>query len=436
MGVGGYGRSVRGGCRSGAAWSGDLRINGSEPALSRTLAAIRHTEWATGAAELRDLAASHPRHALVLLLLAWCREHNERIASREEFLTWLGDVAAGPAIDLTRFVARGNFASLRPKELYDILARQPSSLMEFEDWERLAIAAADAGLLDKALETIEDDKGRGRAKAPLRCRELRVDFLVQWHPTTRTASDRLGGRAGNESSEIGTIADVLVRHRQRGAASRLYAIAVERKGTSAALMQETSFCAAHDRDRLARWRLLLEAARSLPSESPSRNRLVETVLRRAIGAHRRSGGGRAGARLPICPFPRLLLRQAEIVPDASLASAVLAQLAEMDRISEERVAWACSVWNGQGEAGRAIALMETKLRAGWQPGAEDLLELERAYRARGVRPTPVAQRRPSLLLRPSRSRAKSELCHEKVARCFRTGWGCFRDVRPRPALVE
>ena len=280
----------------GAAWSGDLRIDGSEPALSRALAAIRHTEWATGAAELRDLAASHPRHALVLLLLAWCREHNERIALREEFLTWLGDVAAGPAIDLTRFVARGNFASLRPKELYDILARQPSSLMEFEDWERLAIAAADAGLFDKALETIETARRAGKGPSSLPGTPCRFPCTVGAHRRGRTASDRLGGRAGNDCLRD--------RHdcRRPGAA--------QATGSSQPTLRNGSgkerhlcgvnagprFAPRRDRDRLAPMAVVarsgpVAAERIAKSQSPRRDRPW-----RAIGAHRRSGGGRAGAR--------------------------------------------------------------------------------------------------------------------------------------------
>ncbi len=188
---------------------------------------------------------------------------------------------------------------------------------------------------------------------------------------------------------------------------------------------------------LPRWRLLLEAARSLPSESPSRNRLVETVLGELSGPIDAAAAGvlaRETSDLPLrrdcscgrqrsCPTRRLPARCSPSWP--------------------RWIGFRRSAWPGPVPCGMAKERPGARSHSWRTSCAQDGSRARRIswnwsepIGPRGVRPTPVAQRRPSLLLRPSRSRAKSELCHEKVARCFRTGWGCFRDVRPRPALVE
>lgn len=117
---------------------------------------LRGPDWPAAAKELKAALVEHPRHPLVLLLLAWCWEHEQTIASREQYLQWLRDAASdvpGPA----RFIAQGNFSSLQPGERYEILARQPAESRAGDDHEQLARAALTAGLLQiqKALEHAE-----------------------------------------------------------------------------------------------------------------------------------------------------------------------------------------------------------------------------------------------------------------------------------------
>jgi hypothetical protein len=102
-----------------AGWNGYVQFDNhadrpqADSAFSESLAAIRRGAWSAAADELRHLLESHPQHPLLLVLLAACREHDERIARREQFLTWLRDAAESPATDVTRFIRKGSFPSLR-----------------------------------------------------------------------------------------------------------------------------------------------------------------------------------------------------------------------------------------------------------------------------------------------------------------------------------
>jgi hypothetical protein len=340
-------------------------------------------DWPAAAKELNATLAEHPRHPLVLLLLAWCWEHQPGLAPREQYLQWLRDAASeapGPA----RFIAQGNFLSLQAAERYEILARQPAEIRSGEDQEQLARAALAADRLPVALEHAQ--AALTLAQSPLeslRRDRLRIEILLRLGERERAGQEAWsrGTRPETPPTETAELALLLARHGVRETADRLFDVAL-----SANHVPPSTRCAllgrrAEVQGGLARWRSLLQAAmlgqRSSPERTPEFAQVLSELsapsdAQAAAALARETGDARLRGHL--------LLRQAELAIGAKVTADLAWQVHEMGQLPADQYDWACRAWNAADQPGRVIGLLEARLRRGHALGQSELAELAAAYR--------------------------------------------------------
>jgi len=355
-----------------------------DAAFLRGLAAVRNHDWPSAFEGLKATLGTHPRQPLVLLLLAWCRERHESLAPREEFLGWLEDAASGQATGIVRFIAEGNFPSLRPRECYFILTRQPAHLRTAGDYERLARAALAADYPEMALEYAEAAVAASEGSAEvLRRDRLRIEVLLQLGQTekaSREASSR-GALSSDLSAEVAELAALLGKHGLRDTADRLLDRALAQKDLTPEARRTLLNARARVQGGLARWRSLLSAIQLAPSTSPERARELERLLDE-LRTPADAAAAATLARETDDPRlrGRLLLREAELAIDTNLAADVAWQVHQMGQLPAERNAWACWLWNTANQPGRTIGRLEGKLRRGGTLDEFELSTLETAYR--------------------------------------------------------
>jgi len=340
-------------------------------------------DWPAAVKELKATLAEHPRHPLVLLLLAWCWEHQPGLAPRAQYLQWLRDAASdvpGPA----RFIAQGNFLSLQAAERYEILARQPAELHSGEDQEHLARAALAADRLPMALEHAQAalTHAQGPSEA-LRSDRLRIEILLRLGRHDRAGQEAWsrGTRPETPPTEAAELALLLARHGVRETADRLFDAALGAKDLPPSTRGDLLRRRAEVQSGLARWRSLLEAATLVRRTSPERTGEFAQVLSEltapadapaaaTLAQETKDARLRAG----------LLVRQAELAIGPKVAADLAWQVHEMGQLPVDRHVWSCRLWNAANQPARVIDLLEERLRRGHALGGPELAELAAAYR--------------------------------------------------------
>jgi len=385
-----------------------------DAAFSRALNALRKRDWPSAAQELQTTLQAHPRHPLALVLLAWCWERHPGTAPRDAYLAWLRDAAASPANGAVRFIAQGHFPSLRAAELYEIAACQSASSRTGGDLEQLARIALEAGRAQNALEHIEASlKAAEGPHEQWRRERLELDILLRLGRREQVSQKALGmcSRPATLPSDMADVAAFLAKHELWEPADRLFEKALASKDLSASSRQELLLRRAAVQRGLVRWRSLLAAATASPGIPSDRGTEVDQVL----GELTEPGDAQAAAVLAaetkdVRIRNRLLVRQAELAIDAKLASDLAWQVHQAGGLPAERIAWACRLWNADGQPGRTIDVLESRLRRGKALGQRELSELAAAYRhsnrptdARRAETTPaeLAPRNPNLQEPPS-----------------------------------
>lgn len=365
---------------------------------------LRAGEWQNAARHLRAALQARPRQPLLLFLLAYAVQQGGLRVAHAEVLSWLAEVAEGPATDLTRFIAQGDFPGLTPLELYELLARQPPAQRTTADWERLAHAALEAGRHEQALSHAQSAIAAYRpALHPWALEKVRLLALLALGKKKETSAlvaawtDTWPG-APLDRVEI---ADRLAAHGLEVQAMQVYNRALASPALLPRVQADLLRRRADVQVGLPRWRSLLEASRLVlesheKGENVARKQgpplpapFVMPVAFRILLAelehpdHAASAAALAAeAKHPVLRS-YLLVRQAQLTPDPQVAAEVLEQAAKIGPLPDEFVPWACSRWNATGRHRVVIRELEAWSRAGKRLSETHLAFLEQAYRAAG-----------------------------------------------------
>ena len=358
-----------------------------DPALHRALGAVREMDWPGAVKELNAAAKEHPGHPLLELLWAWCFEHDPRLGDREHKLGLLRKVAAGQSTALTRFIAEGNFASLKPGELYAILLLQPEHTRTAGDCDGLTGAALAAGQIEQAFAHAEaalarkarDGRGFAREKT-------RVEILLRLGRADTAVKAAVGwaARSGAGPDQLATMAELLAQYAQSETADALFTRALAAEGLSADARYGLLHRWADVCKGIARWEKLLEAAAGQPAGSDERRACVQLVVGELTDPGHAEVAGRmsAGVKDPELKAA-LLVRRAELLRNPDTAAEVVWQVHQVGRLPEDRLNWACATWSRAGQPERVIAACEAWLRRGKPLSLAAAAELAAAYRTAG-----------------------------------------------------
>jgi tetratricopeptide (TPR) repeat protein len=355
-----------------------------DAAFSRALAALRKRDWRTAAEQFKAILKAHPRHPLVLVLLASCWERQPNVASREEFVDWLREAASNPAAGAARFIAQSSFPSLRPDELYEILGRQPVAARSGADLEQLARAALAANRMQDALGHAEAalKKSQDTPEA-LRGERLRIEILLRLGQRDKAAREAQSvvSRPETPPAETAELAILLARHGMNQVADSFFKKALADKDLAGPARGVLLLRRAEVQTGLARWRSLLAAAQIVPSTTPEWSRHFEQLLGElSAPADAQAAAILAAETKDTQLRSRLLMRQAELAIDAQLAADLAWQVHQMEKLPADQIAWACGLWNAARQSGRTIEVLENRLRRGKALDQEELKELATAYR--------------------------------------------------------
>ena len=356
-------------------------------ALAEALAAMHRFEWDRALVSLGVVAEGHPQHPLVLLLQAWCSEHRPNFNSRDEIRTALREVAAGTAVGLTRFIDRRNFPGLDASQLLEILDCQPESTRTAADLDRLTRVAIEANWPQLALEfcTAALTLGGSDEQRSVRTR-LRVELLGSLGHADAALEAAEGWReSGSHSPEqLAAMGEVLAKLGRAVEADRFFSEALgddrlQTNGRYGLLVRQANL-----HDGVQRWQALLEAAGLQPQESTKRRQCMDTVLIELDrSAYAKVAGKLAGETKDVELRLELRLRQAELTATPQEAAEILWGIYKSGRLPDERLTWACQMWNEAGHPAYVIEAAEARLRAGDRLDGDTRSELEAAYLSAG-----------------------------------------------------
>ncbi len=388
-------------------WHGYLRLDHrtETPRVDvdfiRGVQCLRNTDWENAARHLRTALQARPNHPLILLLAAYAVQQGKLPIPHQQVLGWLAQVVEGPAAELTRFIAQGEFPGLTASQTYELLARQPVAQRTAGDWERLAQAALQAERYELALSHAESasaayrpaphpwslEKTRLLARLALGQKDQAAALVAAWTDKwPATPIDRV------------EIADRLAAHGLKAEAAQVYDQALATPGLALGVRVDLLRRRADVQTGLARWRSLLEAASLiLDDEKEESHQQAATspscplppapfqVLLAELNHPRDAAAAdalAAEARHPVLRTYLLVLR-AQLTPDPEASAAALDQAAKLGPLPGEFMSWACTRWNATGRHVQTIRQLEGWLRAGQTLWETHLALLEEAYRATG-----------------------------------------------------
>ena len=304
-----------------AGWGDYIQFTGprADSRLADARAAMWLAQWNKAARLLQQTSAAK-RHPLVPLLWAWCWEQDPQIGSRDDYRAALGEVAAGPARGMRRFLAQDHLAKIKPDELYAILASRPQSQRDADDWENLARAALRASQYDKALEHVNQALKAADSSSQFRRSRLRTEILLahgRKADALREAETWLQQSAPVD--ELIPLADLLTRHEPSDLAVRLLqqAEASDVTGPDRSDLLQRLAGRLHGPERC---RVLVELAEGLSPKTIERRKLREELLAELDHSHESSVAAALAARTR---DPRLradlLIKQAQLTPEAAVA---------------------------------------------------------------------------------------------------------------------
>jgi tetratricopeptide (TPR) repeat protein len=374
-------------------WEGYIQLDrrSERPAVDRAFAealeAVHRFEWERALAALAEAEEIHLHHPLLQLLTAWCHERQPVFNSRNRILAALGQVAAGQATGLTRFIDQGNFPGLEAGQLYDLLVHQPESTRSAADLDRLAEAATGAGRLQEAVTHTEAALALGGADGRRFERtRRRVELLLRLGraDVAMKAVNAWSGEHPRPAEELATMGEVLAKFGQVAEADRLFSQGLDQGKLEPGRRYELLVRLATILTGMRRWNALLEAASLQPASSVTRRQCLDTILAELDRAAHSAIAGRLAERTED-PGIRLmlLLRQAELSADRRESSEIVWGICKSGELPDARLAWACQTWNGAGQPKHVVEAAEERLRSEHSLADDVRTELEAAYRSVG-----------------------------------------------------
>jgi tetratricopeptide (TPR) repeat protein len=369
---------------------------GDDRLLAEALAALEKRGWPEAAGKLAELSRRNPGHPLLAILRAWCHDQAPNLEPADERLADLqAAVAAGHPV-VSRWLAEGHLAWLKPEHRYRILSESPKEPQTWGDVHALVKLAMQTrrheealSLLDRAIKA--DVSGHDRS-ARFDQQRLRVELLLKldWFLEAEAAASLWAERDDAAPGEIAVLAETLLAADRRQVAADLLAQAAGRdpapEERARLLRRLADLC-----EGLPRWERLIEAAELLPDDSPLRRRWIDTLLGELDGPiHARVPAQLAEKSRDDTLRTRLRIIHAGLLVDLRAAGDVFWELAEEGNLPAERMPWAMSLWNRAKHPERTIALCEQELRRGRRFDRDLLPVLCEAYLAAG---RPVDARR-------------------------------------------
>ena len=377
-----------------AGWDGYVRLDwrSKEPAVDRpvreALEAIGRSDWPTAISRLGEATKIQPRHPLLLLLTAWCHDRDPRSDHREQVVVLLKETARRGSSLLTRFVAEGNFRSLSSAERYAVLMSQPiEHLKSAADWDCLARAATEVGKLDEALEHARAAVSRGGDSRQFERRYVVVELLLRLEKAGEAVemAKQWAADAKPTFEALATMAELLAKYGRRPTADELLVRALATKNL-APLQRFGLMCRrAVIHDGQERWRMLMDAAEIVPTDSPGRRQCLEMILADVNAPSQAEVAGQLAGQTQDPRFKAgLLLRQADLSESLQTRADLDWQVYQAGQLPQDRFYSAYALWNHTKQHKRVIEAAEERLRSG-KPLARqtELQELEMAYRAVG-----------------------------------------------------
>jgi len=374
-------------------WTGYVQLDRRIPKPTRThglqnvLLAIRRSDW-PAAKEALDIEIGKLRQQpLLRYLRARVVERHRHLGKPEDMVNDLRVVADSRAVGLTRTIAEGNFSRLSPAERYYVLLCQPDNSRTADDWENLARAALSASQLDRALEYVRQSlQMEGDEDGPFERVLLHAEILFHLQRAEQailSASEWAKGPDA-EADKLARMAELFIEFGQGTAADRLLAQALRDDSLTRDRRYHLKKRRADVHRGMERWQLLVEALHLLPPDAAMRQADTDHLLFELAFAACAEGVGDLVARTrDVALRYRLVLRQAELEPNAQESAELIWQTEQAGHLPDTKLAWACQQLNGAGQSGRVINLLERRLRGGADLQWHELVELETAYVSAG-----------------------------------------------------
>ena len=220
-----------------ADWLGCVRLDRRSPqpavdwGVSKALEAIAAEDWPKALDQLHELLKTRPRQPLLLLLSAWCGEHDPQRCSHEQVVTLLKNMARQGLGRLVREVREENFPSLSPAERYRIMSCQPDDTLVAQDRDDLARLAAELGRLDEALAHAQAalQSGSGAGQFERQC--MVVDLLARLGKTAEAAENarRWATATGATTEQLTAMGELLAKSGNEAAGDELFVRALAAK---------------------------------------------------------------------------------------------------------------------------------------------------------------------------------------------------------------
>ena len=355
-------------------------------ALARALQAMRDHKWPQASSELSQAAKACPDHPLLIVLSACCFDRDPRLGSRNELLEALRGVVRDGAVSLTRFLAGRTLAWIEPRELYDLLLLSPQQDRRAVDWDHLAQAAADVGLLSDALQHVESALACNAPDGRFEREKTRVELLLRLdrHEEAVRAAKAWAENGDPTSDQLASMGESLASRGQGPVAEELFNLATGSAELSPMERFNLLCRQAAVKEGVPRWRTLLEAAQLQPARFPGRLECMSSLIGELVDpAHAEIAMKLADETEDLDLQTQLLIRQAELTADMAAAADISWQLYQSDRLPADRFDWACETWNQAKMFDKVIDACETRLRSG-RPLSEDAgSQLVSAYQAAG-----------------------------------------------------
>ena len=206
-----------------------------------------------------------------------------------------------------------------------------------------------------------------------------------WNAATRLTIRRFSGAANATPEQTAILAELLAKYGRAKIADELFAHVLEKKGLTPS--ERYGFLcrrAAINRGQ-QRWRLLLEAAETVPEKSPGRNRALDLIVAELTEPIQAEVAGQlaAVAKSPDVKF-KLLLAQADMSVALEDRSELFWEVYQSGRLPRDRYETAFTAWNADNHPERVIEIAEKILRRGERLKTEgEMRELSSAYRSSG-----------------------------------------------------
>jgi hypothetical protein len=197
-------------------------------------------------------------------------------------------------------------------------------------------------------------------------------------------AQRWSQRPEATQQELGSLVDMLTDYGQGAAADRLLENALKQRAWTPQVRSDLLRRRAILQTGMARLRLLLEVATTLPTGTRERATALEAVVGELTQPHHTELAAQlATAAASTDVRATLLRRQAELTRRPAEALDIGWRLQAQGRLPAVRLPWLCSLANQAGQSDRVIRELETLLKQDVRLSDALLFELATAYRLSG-----------------------------------------------------